>query len=446
MQTNNGLINKRVGAIFLVVATVIFALIIPFLSWFDPFKIILSIILVYVFIIALINNLFGLFLLLLIRPILDVYTNQPIASFGYLSINLASLLAILTLIFAGLVVLKHKERIKSLPIFKPILLFLFITLISIFFSLKSMMGLIEWVRLLSIFALYGLGYFLITDKKDLFNLIKVISLSILLPVILAFYQFFTKTGISIPADDIYNRIYGTFAHPNLLAFYLLIPLFLGIWLAFKNKLKLPNPFWLFLAVLYAVVLTLTYTRGAWLAFLITLVIIGLAQYRKLLIITLGIIFIAYLAIQPLQIRINDIISPSSYGSVQWRYDLWQDSLDYAKNKPLMGYGTGTSTEIIIEERGPELGSPHAHNDYLKILLENGVIGLAAYLSLIILIFYNLFKKYRTTNGSQRDLVLVVSAISLGLFIMSFGDNVIRNTALQWTYWAMLGGVLATSRK
>lgn len=445
MNKNIGLISKRSGAIVLIIASFIFALIIPFLSWFDPIKIILAILLAYVFIIALINNKLGLFLLLLVRPILDVYTDQPIASLGIFSVNLASLLAILTLIFAALVFLKNFKHIKKLPLLNSIAFFLVVTLLGIIYSVNPSMSLIEWVRLLSIFALFGLGYFLIKTSQDLVNLIKVVAFSILVPAILALYQFFTNTGISIPADDIYNRIYGTFAHPNLLAFYLLIPIFLGVWLAFRKKIGWPGPSWLILIILYFIVLVLTYTRGAWLAFMITLLIIGLIRYRKLLVVSLGVIFIAYLIITPLQTRINDIIYPSSYGSVEWRYNLWQDSLSYAKKKPILGYGTGTSTEIIFEERGPELGSPHAHNDYLKILLENGAVGLLAYFLLIILVLYSLFKKHQKASGSSRDLVLVVMALSLGLFIMSFGDNVIRNTALQWTYWAIVGGVLAANK-
>jgi len=352
------------------------------------------------------------------------------------------------LIFAVLVVGKHIKKIRQIPLLTPISIFLIIALVSCFFSVNLITSLTEWMRLFSLFGLYLLAYLLIKTQKDLMKLTKIIVLSIFIPVLLALYQFLTKTGVTIPLDDIYNRIFGTFEHPRLLAFYLIIPLFLAIFITLKkNRRGVINYFFLILVLLYTTTLLMTYTRGAWLAFLIVLIIIGAIKYHKFALTAIVLLLIIYLTIQPINIRVNSFFNPDSYGSIQWRYHLWQETALYTVRKPILGYGTGTAPEVIHNLRGFDLGSIHPHNDYLKILLENGLLGLLAYLGLIIFVFIRLFKKLpQEKEPDTKTLILVAIGLSFGLYIISFGDNILRNTALQWIYWALLGGLLTNKKE
>jgi len=90
--------------------------------------------------------------------------------------------------------------------------------LSIFYSIDTFTSIREFIRIATIFLLYFLAYKLIEDKKDFYLLLKIILISYIIPAIVGLIQFFNNSGMT---DDFggFQRIYGTFAHPNLFAFY-----------------------------------------------------------------------------------------------------------------------------------------------------------------------------------------------------------------------------------
>lgn len=430
--------SNKLNALILAFATILLLFIIPFFQIKTNFLLLL-IILYYLAILIFLYPKISLFLLLLIRPCLDIYTNEPVLSFFNFSLNFSSITAIITLIFTSYIIIKNHLRLKEVPLFLPVVFFLVVTLISSLFSIDRLTSLTEWVRLLSIFSLYLLGYLFIKTEKDLNKLIKIIILSALIPSALAIFQYFSQTGMSLPFEGIYNRIFGTFAHPNLFAYYLIIPVSILIYTYFvSDKKKIESLFLVFLSAVFFVVLILTFTRGAWLALIIFIFIIGIVKYRKFLFIAFIILILSYLLITPIKSRVDDLISnPTS--SITWRLGLWSDSLNYVKERLFFGQGTGTAKEYILDKRGPQFGSSDPHNDYLKISLENGVLGLILYMLLITTLIYNLIKRY--LSASQLNIkvfMLFLIALSISFYIMSFVDNVLRNTAMQWVFWSLVG--------
>ncbi|MDD4271414.1 MAG: O-antigen ligase family protein [Patescibacteria group bacterium] len=319
-----------------------------------------------------------------------------------------------------------------------------IALASIFSSYNSFSSLAEGLRLLSILAIYCLAYFLLNSEQDLKNLIKAIIASAIIPSLFALWQFYTQTGLTVPLEGIYNRIYGTFAHPNLFAYYLLLPLALSLYLFLSgNKKQINNILYFLFAIFLVIILGLTFTRGAWLSFLIIMAIVGVFRYRPLLVGAIVFAALAYFLVEPINYRVNDLIANRSDSSIEWRLNLWNDAKEYVKEKPWLGYGAGVASDLILDKRGEQFGSSDPHNDYLKIAIENGLIGLLAYLSLIVSLFINLIKKYSAVGRTQfKTLILLAIGLAISFYVMSAADNIIRNTALQWSFWALMGAIFA----
>lgn len=391
---------------------------------------------------------YGLLILIILRPTLDIFTNQSVISIGQYSLNIASVLAILVIGFSFAVAFYHFRKLSSLPLKIPLLVFICLTFTSIFFSQSAYLSLAEWLRILSIFSLYLLGFILIKNKADFKKLIFVVIGSAFIPAIVAFYQFFTGTGITIISENISNRIFGTFAHPNLLAYYIALILILLVFLILnRQKYQLKNSLLYSFFALNGVLLLLTYTRGAWLFFLVALATVGIVKYKKFLLGALLALFIFYLVIPPLNTRVNSLFKYDPFDSIQWRIELWKDGIKYSKEHIIAGHGLGTASKIILDRRGESFGSPDPHNDYLKILLENGIIGIVSYLFLIISLFITLIKGYfQSKEFFTKNLFLLFIGISLGLYLMSFADNILRNTALQWSFWIILGALFAIYQK
>jgi O-antigen ligase len=406
-------------------------------------------ILIYcVFAVAFISNRTGLYLLLLLRPCLDYFTDQSFNIAG-ISLNFASIFALLAIIFTVFVIFKNIHRVNHLPLFSSWLFFLAALAASLITSIDVGIGATELTRLFSTMLVFLASYLLVDTNKELATLIKVIILSALVPSIVAVYQYFTKTGLTVPLEGVYNRVFGTFAHPNLLAFYLLLALALCfVVFLVSDKKKVPVMLYASAAALFLITLAFTYTRSAWLGLLLLVMMLGLTRYRKFLVVAIIILTISYFSVEQINSRLQSFGTakdPSS--SIEWRIQLWQDCFTYFSERPLLGYGIGTSNEVILKNRGPEAGSSDAHDDYLRIALDAGLIGLFGFLFLITNLLSKLFRIYhREKKPRLKTLAFVILVVTGAFYLISFGDNIINNTALQWALWALLGGLLATQKK
>lgn len=411
----------------------------------QPLNVFLAFLALIFIVFTVIDPLKGLFLLIIIRPTLDIFTNRSLFSIGSHSLNLASFLAVLAILFALVSLVINFKKISTLPLKKSLLIFILITFFSIFYSTNSVTSLIEWLRILSIFSLFILGFSLIKNPTDLKKIIYIIIFSTLIPGVTAFNQFLTESGMTIIDEGITNRIFGTFAHPNLFAYYLVIPLSLLVFFILKNddlKEKFNYFPTLFLAPIF-VLLLLTYTRGAWLSILIIIFIFGAFRYRKFLAGALLGLILIYFVFPPLHNRVNDLFHFKPGSSIIWRINLWKDTLGYSKEKIISGYGIGTANEVILKKRGAELGSPDPHNDYLKITLESGILGIISYLGIILSLIFVLIKGFlKTESPIGKNLYLILLGITIALYTLSFADNILRNTALGWIFWVLLGGLFS----
>ena len=192
-----------------------------------------------------------------------------------------------------------------------------------------------------------------------------------------------------------------------------------------------------------VLLFFTYTRGAWLCLFLILFLVGLLRFRFFLLSFLAVILIFYVGFLPFRERLDSLIAFSAADSTVWRLELWRDSLEYAKGSWLIGHGPGTSAYLISQNRSPLLGSSEPHNDYIKLILEIGLLGLAAYLLLLLSLLRRLWRGWRQDEAPRRRLLFLFMLIfSLALFVASAGDNILKDSSLQWSFWALLGSILA----
>ncbi len=424
-----------------------------FLSFFKtPLLITLLLIgIFFTFLVFFIDLKWGFFLLLLLRPILDFSSEITILKVFNNPINLASILGIVLILITVLKLPNQLAKLKKNPLLKQWLIFLIILIFGISFSFNKTSSISELVRVSTIFSFFILGFIAIKTKKDLLELTVTIIASMIIPSLVAFYQLTTNTGLSLSYQDIPNRLFGTFAHPNLFAFSLTLSIALSI-----EMFLLTNKYyqkWIYVTsfLIFFFLLILTYTRGAWILFAFMILGAGMLKLRKLLFFSIIAFFSVYLIISPIRERINSITTLSPYSSISWRFNLWQDALVYSREAPILGYGTGTAEELILERRGLRLGSPAPHNDFLRILLGNGIIGLVAFIIIFLSLLKELLLEFLSRSKNNDEiafLFLIFLCFTIGLYAASFGDNIINATALQWAFWAEAGGLLAirTNRK
>lgn len=170
------------------------------------------------------------------------------------------------------------------------------------------------------------------------------------------------------------------------------------------------------------------TRSGWVAFPVVTVI-GLYAFwrpliqRKLLfVLTVAVVAAGFMAASQVDlverrtaVAVNEFVDYYEDGrnstSVGLRLDMWKAGLAAFKESPLIGSGP-TGTDAVIDEliAGGDIHPAvrdfrHLHNQYVEVMARYGVVGLAAYLLLLLVSLRLFMKKTRSEIPQVRALAL-----------------------------------------
>jgi putative inorganic carbon (HCO3(-)) transporter len=180
------------------------------------------------------------------------------------------------------------------------------------------------------------------------------------------------------------RATGPYTHPNNLA------LFLERTLLFTTAVVFLKPRWWSVWVIVAIQLfgvAVTYSRGALLAVMVTIacLMLLLGMYRWLGVLAAGGLLVGGVAFLFAPER---LIDAGGSGSEPTRFALWRSSVRMGLDHPVFGVGPDQFLyqywRRYVEPMGwPERYSSHPHNLVLDVWLRLGVMGLAAFATLIV---------------------------------------------------------------
>lgn len=318
----------------------------------------------------------------------------------------------------------------------------------------------EWMRLFS----WLMAYLLIMQLKERMHPNKIINalyLSLVAPLTAALMQLILPSGLLPPLlaprggtfTDIQgaSRINGTLGHANTFATFLIFFLGLTYWKLEKSQRRLP---WLLLlsVIIFFIVNTKTLI-GLVMAFVLIVVLIA-PKFTPLKLIGGILLFavivglfastdfgrerLASIANTPLlnpdmDISRSILLSKSDGNSFNWRLAQWDRLLTAWKQSPIFGYGLGTT---------PIIGGNEAHNDYIRWLVEGGIVGLGLFLTFLGANFVRLAKLWFSLpqRSPQRDLCLVLFANLFTICVGMITENIWSHTALFY-YWLTISAIV-----
>ena len=380
-----------------------------------------------------------LLLILFLHPALQGLNGGP--SGGLLAAWSPFGIAAILIVYLSLVyfLIKRKMIIKGLFSFNPFFLLLCAALASIFISEFPVFSLKDFLELSSIFVVYILGANLFGSKERLKILANVIIASSVIPLAAALFQAASKSG---SLEDNVMRAKGTLSHPNELGFYLLLtfPLLAGNLTREESgksaRISIPV---LILCALTIYALKCTYTRGAWIAFALEMAVLWFFSRRKVpaLAAVSSLCGVALLAMPDIIARFTSI--SSQHSSFFWRLETWKILAQIAMKRPVAGYGIGTSA-FIYDKFGYQLKVPH--NDYLRVFLEMGAAGTAAYVWLWVSIFISGWYFFRKAGGDVflKRAGAAFIAVSVAYAVSSAADNLFNNSLLLWPFFCFAGAL------
>jgi len=131
--------------------------------------------------------------------------------------------------------------------------------------------------------------------------------------------------------------------------------------------------------------------------------------------------------------VNDEIVTNSFA---WRIVNWKILFEKWTNKPFLGYGLNTSRVINPWHMSA------AHNDYLRFLVELGLIGFSIYLCFLARIGFLIRDRLRfCDNEEQRYLIMLVGIVYISWIIGSSVGNFIMALTFQFYFWSIIGAVM-----
>lgn len=384
----------------------------------------------------------GMVGLLLIRPLCDRFFELARFNFSGKDISYGAAINLIVISAVALVLYRLRNQVQ-VTLWRAWVPFLLITLAASLYSPVAVDGFRKFLTYVSYMGMFVLPFVMIRTERDVLYFLKIAILSSLGPVVYGLFQLGSGW-------DWYQgtRIASSFSHPNIFAFYLLTTIGTILSLLLSQRFVLAkatrNMLRLYLIPLLILLLA-TKTRSAWLGCFLLFGVYGLIADKRVLVLTFALPVCA-LFVPAVRERLMDLTSGNQYvGWVQdvnayaWRKLLWQKATSYIAQRPLFGYGLYSfpyysPTFFPLEtERGVD-----AHNVYIQLLFETGLMGLLSYLWIFGRKLQMLFRYWRLDRPA-----LTMTASMLCVYLITcYSDNLLEYVSYGWCYWFTFGVIFA----
>lgn len=334
----------------------------------------------------------------------------------------------------------------------PLILFVIFAGISVFYSPTFYYSLRSWFHIVC-FSLFFLLVRELADSPVFLRkiIITILAVSGLLTLVAILQHLNLATWLLPKFDEPRNRMGSFIGHNTGLSMFLLPSFFLCLSLLISGTRKLVKVLILVLLILEIFVLLAAQSRGTWLVLIITLPLFFLSARsylnfkltkRQILIALLIILVIVLSQNLPSPLYSREIsfaqrlqhFSPSRL-LTETRLRILVCSFPLIKEKPLWGHGIGSFQYVYPKVQGEYFvrnphsilwptgrRSQHAHNDYLQLLIELGLVGGLLLLSALYLYLrygWNTFLQNKDISTRAIQLALFFSLT--GILLQAFVD-------------------------
>ena len=264
---------------------------------------------------------------------------------------------------------------------------------------------ITYVQLLSLVLLI---WEFCSEERDVLCLLSAYVLGTLIPAGDTVQRFL------LGHNTYYNRYATTGFDPNDLALTLALSLPMSYYLTLRSK----GPIcWLYRLQMVAAIGTtfLTASRGGTFCMLIALSLVVwtlphiAARQRIGIVVAMCVMIVAAAALVPPTSwkRLASAADEVSKGTLNSRTVLWKAGFDQFRTQSFGGIGAGAYPEASAKVIGRPWGFvPVAHNSFISVLVETGVIGIAVFGSMLAM----LYRSAAAMSGMTRSFWLVMLAV------------------------------------
>jgi len=314
-------------------------------------------------------------------------------------------------------------------------------------SLKGYMTL-GWI---SIFFLF------VNNVKDETQFKKLIRILILITTIAgayAIFQHFARIDIFGNVKYVeksFSRSIGFFNSPQTFGNYILLVLPVVFGLSFYSNNRKEKRWLQLSGLIILIAIIYSYTRGVWLGLIGGMIFMAILRSKKLLLVVMtgiivGSMFIVFLPSSRVTQRV--VRTFKSGRPVGDRIYFWKGSLKIIRDYPITGLGW-EGFRLVYPKYKPAKGRQlvaHAHNNFIDMAVDSGLLGLGIFLWLLVTIYKVVFRIFKETDDgyfkgiSWGFLGSLTAFLIAGLSQYNFGDS-----EVVMLFYFLLGMVMVIPR-
>ena len=300
-----------------------------------------------------------------------------------------------------------------------------------------------------IFLYFALTDFFIADKKRMIRFFWVIMVVSAVTFLNGIFQ--SIFGFDVFRHNIMDRasplqrIYSSFIHPNDFAAYIatVLPL---TFLFFKKELSSKKRIILsviFLIGLYCLIRTSS--RGGWIGFILAMIFF-FSIYRKKMLIFVPLVAITIVLLSPQGVhRATGLFRTEQDESMGERMLLLKGTWSMIQDHPVLGSGINTFMKNFEKYR--PAGCPqgfYAHNSYLQMWAEIGIVGLLVFLAIPLIVLIKAFTNIKAKiKSGPEGLILLGSACGYISFLVHTAvDNNLYSLVLTTLFWVFTAYIVS----
>jgi hypothetical protein len=270
--------------------------------------------------------------------------------------------------------------------------------------------------------------------------VRMVFWALVPTMLIAIVQLFTASGKDV--GDGIPRIYGATSSPNVLGSLLLVagaPIF-----AFASMTRRPR--WRIAAFVMFGLLIACFSLAGLACLLGTAGLywlLRMAQKREFPV-SFGWVFGAAIAVLIVMLVAGDLLTArigslaESENSFVWRLRTWMDLVEALSNPSILLFGGGLGFDHLGVEYPP-------HNEYLRVVLETGVIGLLLFVLVLFRVIRGLRAASSSWHGEFRRFSTALQAAAIGLLVWALADSVLRTAPSALLLWFLTGFTMGVAR-
>ncbi|MDQ6712760.1 MAG: O-antigen ligase family protein [Candidatus Dormibacteraeota bacterium] len=351
-----------------------------------------------------------------------------------------ALFAILIAVWVAREILPNPPKWQRTSLDWPVVLFA----VATFLSLLGLTGnytdqLVALLKATGGFVLFFIATQSLRSRGDVWLVVGAVlatgliqSVETILPVV---------NGTVVVSDA--TRATGTVNEANDFAGYLVLvgPLAVAAGLTLRHR-------WLTIAgglgtLLFGAALVATLSRSGWIGIVVAVIALAvlLPQRRRQIAMigggVLAVLLIGGLA-GPIADRLGNQAGSSPLDTFLARVPIWSAALAIFVQHPIFGIGVD-QFQNMIDSFNPDLGVNQAHNLFLNMAAERGVLGFGTFVALVVMLFKVLRSALRSAlSFPYRVLAAGLIASFLGFFAHSQFDVSYYDYKILLMFWFLVG--------